>query len=354
MYMRMAVLEDNVLHLDTLNNRTDYWPHGDIWYLYGSRFIHWLVQQYGEELILEMAKWYGSRAIPFSVNRMGKRLTGKTFDELYRLWIADMRERYGEVEAGVRAQGMTRARRITFHGEMVRGLRFADEHRLLYYVQDGQSDPQIRQLDLARGSEVERVVRSAGESYPTLHPDGELYFESIDAYKTNVYSYYDLFRLDARGQWNRKRLTKGLRARYPDISPDGQAITYVRNNAGTQSLWIAGLDDIEGSQEVLVQSERFEQVYTPRFSPDGTKVAYSAWRKGGYRDVHVIDLATREITQVTHDRAIDTGPAWSPDGNLLYFSSDRTGIANIYAWEPATGELSQVTNLVSGAYTPAP
>ena len=297
MYMRMAVLEDNILHFDTLNNRTDYWPHGDIWYLYGSRFIHWLVQQYGEEVITEMAEWYGRRAIPFSVNRMAKRLTGKTFDELYALWIADMRRQYGEVEAGVRAQGMTNARRITFHGETVRGLRFAGDDRLLYYAQDGRSDPQIRTLNLANGNQVQRVVRSAGESYPTVHPNGELYFESFDAYKTNVYSYYDLFRFDRRGQWNRKRLTRGLRARYPDISSDGRAIAYVRNDASTQSLWIASLDDIEGSQEVLVQSERFEQVYTPRFSPDGTKVAYSAWRKGGYRDIHVIDLATREITR---------------------------------------------------------
>ena len=88
-----------------------------------------------------------------------------------------------------------------------------------------------------------------------------------------------------------------LRARYPDISPDGRAIAYVRNDTSTQSLWIADLDDIEGTQEVLVDSERFEQVYTPRFSPDGTKVAYSAWRKGGYRDIHVIDLGTREITR---------------------------------------------------------
>ncbi|MBW2159981.1 MAG: hypothetical protein JRH14_08445, partial [Deltaproteobacteria bacterium] len=162
MYMRMAVLEDNILHFDTLNNRTDYWPHGEIWYLYGSRFINWLVQQYGEELIREMAKWYGHRAIPFSVNRMGKRLTGKTFDELYALWIADMRRQYGEVEAGVRAQGMTSARRITFHGETVRGLRFAGNHRLLYYAQDGHNDPQIRTLNLANGNEVQRIVRSAG------------------------------------------------------------------------------------------------------------------------------------------------------------------------------------------------
>jgi len=354
MYMRMAVLENNILHFDTLNNRTDYWPHGDIWYLYGSRFINWLVQEYGEEILTEMATWYGRRAIPFSVNRMGKRLTGKTFGELYALWIEDMRRQYGEVEARVRATGMTKARRITFHGERVRGLRFADDDRLLYYAQDGRSDPQIRVLNLPKGNEVERIVRSAGESYPTVHPNGELYFESFDAYKANIYRYYDLFRLDPRGPWKRKRLTRGLRARYPDISPDGRSITYVRNDTSTQSLWIASLEDIEGTQELLVESDRFEQVYTPRFSPDGSKVAYSAWRKGGYRDIQVIDLSTRTITEVTHDRALDTGPAWSPDGKRLYFSSDRTGIANIYAWQPASGEVSQITNLVSGAYTPAP
>ena len=112
--------------------------------------------------------------------------------------------------------------------------------------------------------------------------------------------------------------------------------------------------DIDGTHKELVGSERFEHDYTPRFSPDGGKVAYSAWRKGGYRDVFVLDLRTGETERVTNDRALDTGPAWSPDGSRLYFSSDRTGIANIYAWELASGEITQVTNLVAGAYTPAP
>lgn len=354
MYMRMAVLENNILHFDTLNNRTDYWPHGDIWYLYGSRFVQWLTKHYGEDIILKMADWYGKRAIPFSVNRMGKRLTGKTFGELYELWIADMRKRYGEVDAQVRERGVVSGRRITFTGETVRGLRFEDEQHLIYYASDGRSDPQVRRLHLADGNRRERIVRSAGESYPAIHPNGELYFESFDAHKVNIYTYYDLFRYDERGPWKRERLTDGLRARYPDISPDGRQVVYVRNAASTQSLWIAQLGDIEGTQEELVASQRFEQVYTPRFSPDGTRVAYSAWRKGGYRDIHVIDLRTREITHVTHDRALDTGPAWSPDGRRLYFSSDRSGIANIYAWEPETERLVQVTNLISGAYTPAP
>jgi len=354
MYMRMAVLEDNILHFDTLNNRTDYWPQSNIWYLYGSRFVSWLVQKYGEGFIEDMAEWYGSRAIPFSVNRMAKRLTGGTFTELYAMWIDDMKVHYGEVARKVMKGGIVQGTRLTFEGQVVRGLRFADDHRLIYYVADGRSDPQIRRMDLADGNRLERLVRSAGQSYPTVHPDGSYYFESADAYKTNIYFFFDLFRYEPRKPSKRVRLTHGLRARYPDISPDGERITYVRNSAGTQSLWIAGLEDIEGTQEVLVPSGRFEQVYTPRFSPDGTKIAYSVWLEGGYRDIHVMDLKTREVTRVTDDRAMDTGPAWAPDGSRLYFSSDRTGIANVYAWEPGTGRLLQVTNLVSGAYTPAP
>ncbi len=353
MYMRMAVLENKVLHFDTLNNRTDYWPHGDIWYLYGSRFVSWLVDRYGEDIITEMSEWYGRRAIPFSVNRMAKGLTGQTFRELYELWIEDMRQHYGEIEAEVIDAGLAQGQRLTFRGETLRGLRFEDERRLIYYASDGRSDPQIRRLDLGNDNRVERIVRSAGESYPAIHPNGDLYFESADAYKANIYTYYDLFRYDPKAPWKRQRLTKGLRARYPDISPDGRLVAYVRNDTSTQTLWVAELGDIEGTQELLVPSERFEQVYTPRFSPDGTKLAYSVWRKGGYRDIQVIDLGTREVTRVTHDRALDTGPAWAPDGRRLYFSSDRTGIPNVYAWEPETDAIQQITNVVSGAYTPA-
>ncbi len=354
MYMRMAFLEDNLLHFDTFNNRTDYWPHGDVWYLYGSRFVKWLVERHGEGIIEEMTQWYGHRAIPFSVNRMAKRLTGKTFSELYSLWIEDMHRHYQEVEAGVRARGIVAGRRLTHHGETVRGLRFASEHELVYYVRDGRSDPQIRMLDLDDRNRVTRIVRSRGESYPVVDPAGNLYFESLDAYRTNIYSYYDLFRFDPKGAWKRQRLTHGLRARYPDISPNGSHIAFVRNDSGTQTLWMARLEDIEGTAELLVPSERFEQVYTPRFSPDGTKLAYSVWRKGGYRDIHVMDLRTRQVLEITHDRALDTGPAWSPDGSRLYFSSDRSGIANIHVWDRETNEILQVTNVVSGAYHPAP
>ena len=45
-------------------------------------------------------------------------------------------------------------------------------------------------------------------------------------------------------------------------------------------------------------------------------------------------------------------PSFSPDGRFVVFSSDRTGIYNLFAYELATERLYQVTNLVSGAFQP--
>ena len=48
----------------------------------------------------------------------------------------------------------------------------------------------------------------------------------------------------------------------------------------------------------------------------------------------------QELTRLTDDPAIDTEPAWSPDGTTLYFTSDRSGGPQIYrvgARRPASG-----------------
>src|SRR5208283_897960 len=78
------------------------------------------------------------------------------------------------------------------------------------------------------------------------------------------------------------------------------------------------------------------------------------WERGGYRDIRIVDTADGSVVNVTHDRSIDGGPAYSADGRWLFYHSDRTGIMNVYAYELATGRLRQVTNVVNGAYQPEP
>ena len=351
MYVRMAALEDALLGIDELSNGVDRWPQGNAFYLYGSRFVDWIADQYGRQALAEIAHAYGRQLIPYALNRTARRVTGKTFVELYDAWRAASTAHHRQVAADVTARGLRVGTRLTHHGQVARQPRFLSDDTIGYSVADGENDTQIRRIDLS-GRRPRPVVRTAGTGGFSLHPDGRsLYYESADAHR-DIYFFTDLFRKDLESG-EIERLTDGMRAREPDVSPNGRHIAFVVNQRGTSHLMIAEVDDIAGTAEPLVRSRLFGQVYTPRFSPDGRSIAYSVWEEGGYRDVHVVDVATGRVRRITHDRALDTGPTWSPDGETLYFSSDRTGIANLYAFTLATGAEHQITNVIAGAYSPS-
>ena len=59
MYMRTAVLENATISIDQLSNQIVQWPQGNIWYLYGGRFVQYIVDKYGESWIPQMSKLYG-------------------------------------------------------------------------------------------------------------------------------------------------------------------------------------------------------------------------------------------------------------------------------------------------------
>ncbi len=86
-------------------------------------------------------------------------------------------------------------------------------------------------------------------------------------------------------------------------------------------------------------------------SPDGRQVVYSplfrdfrAWKRyeGGWaQDLWIFDLATSQARNVTNHVRSDRDPMWI--GDRIYFTSDRDGTLNIYAFDPAGGEPAQLT-----------
>ncbi|HEX3776652.1 MAG TPA: hypothetical protein VHV51_19400 [Polyangiaceae bacterium] len=368
MYLRADVLEHRLARLDQISNPARRWPSGNLWYLYGAKFIGFIVDTYGPETYGAVAADYGAAIIPWGINRSIRRVTGRTYEELYQGWQAALERRYGEQAAAVRARGLREGRQITRRGYNATSPQFipscdgTSSRRIAYQRDDGDTTAGIYTISLDAkdpDASAELVARSNG-SRLSIDRDCSLYFDN-PAPSQRLYFFDDLFRQPAgtrspQGiERNRQRLTIGERAVAPDVSPDGHFLTYVTNRAGTSTLRIAHLDaahQIE-SERRLVPSARYEQAYTPRFSPDGLSIAYSAWTRGGYRDIRVVDVRTGSFYELMHDRAIDQQPVWSPDGKTLYFVSDRTGIANVYAYDVATHALAQVTNVLTGAYMPA-
>ncbi|AKT36614.1 uncharacterized protein CMC5_007340 [Chondromyces crocatus] len=372
MFLRADVLEGRIASLDQVSSVPFRWPQGNVWYLYGSRFLGWISDVYGRDTMRAVSADYGAALLPWGINRAIRRATGKTYVELYDGWKAHLRRLYQEQITEVQRRGLREGVRLTHHGMTVHYPRFVPssarvtgEDEVIYYRADGDARSGLYRLSLpassSRGATHEVLVaRTNGSSSAAFSPDGDLVFSSTVPWKT-FYHRSELISLprDETAPTGlesvRRQLTRGLRAAYPDVSPDGRYITYCTNDRGTRYLQLAriGPDGELLDRRTLVSSAQFDQAYTPRFSPDGKSLAYSVWTAGGYRDIRLVDVMSGEVHQVTRDRAVDMTPVWAPDGRTLYFASDRTGISNIYAYDVSTAELQQVTNVRTGAFQPA-
>jgi hypothetical protein len=372
MYLRADVLEDNIARIDQISHNPRRWPQGNLWYLYGSHFLEYIQSIYGPDALRSVAADYGAQIIPFGINRSIHRATGKTYIELYEGWKTWMKTRYAAQEAAVEARGVREGMRLTYNGQEAWHPRYfpsgalaPGQRKVAFFRNDGHTTSGIYALDPSAPKKQQLLTRTSGASSPAFLPDGSLVYDSVEVSK-KVYAFWELFYrdkndLDGDEAVQGERLTVALRANEPTVAPDGTHVAYVVNKQGTTYLYLSELVAGESTgtnthaltvPKKLFASERFEQVYTPRWSPDGKRIAFSSWTDGGYRDIKIIDVASGIVTEVTHDRALDTGPVFSPDGKKLYFSSDRTGIANIYQYTPATGVVKQVTNVVNGAYQP--
>jgi serine/threonine protein kinase/Tol biopolymer transport system component len=80
----------------------------------------------------------------------------------------------------------------------------------------------------------------------------------------------------------------------------------------------------------------------PAFSPDGQRIVFSSDRSGGV-DLWALDLATGGVRRLTFDAADDWDPHWSPDGRHLLWSSNRSGHYEIWIADIDGSGARQVT-----------
>lgn len=112
----------------------------------------------------------------------------------------------------------------------------------------------------------------------------------------------------------------------PEISPCGKRVAYVRTHIDEKSkeycsnIFLSSADGSE--QRQLTFGKKHDN--SPRFSPDGGKLAFVSDRSGE-RQIWVLDLAhggeARQLTELRYGAA---GPVWSPDGGHIAFTSRFT------------------------------
>ena len=111
----------------------------------------------------------------------------------------------------------------------------------------------------------------------------------------------------------------------PQLSPDGRTVLFVQTTTDGKSgrrnadIWSVPADGA-GAPKSLIASDRTEN--TPRWSPDGKRIAFLANRDGAVQ-VYVADADGGNVRQVTSlHRGVQPPFEWSPDGSKVAYVSD--------------------------------
>jgi Tol biopolymer transport system component/DNA-binding winged helix-turn-helix (wHTH) protein len=125
----------------------------------------------------------------------------------------------------------------------------------------------------------------------------------------------------------------------PRFSPDGSRIAFISDRSGCREIWIC---DRDGTHPMQLTSFDNPKIRRPIWSPDGEWIVFTALA-GENPIIHVIDSrggAPRPLTSGEHR---DVASCWSRDGERIYFDSDRTGEWQVWAMSPEGTNERQVT-----------
>jgi Tol biopolymer transport system component len=107
----------------------------------------------------------------------------------------------------------------------------------------------------------------------------------------------------------------------PAWSPDGSFIVFMSNRSNSEFDLFKMNADGTGVEQLT----RGGANWFPQVSPDGVSVAYH-----NGRDVHVLNLRTRQIRRVTYEPLNGMHPTWSPESTQLAFMTWRNGRTEIF------------------------
>jgi len=123
-------------------------------------------------------------------------------------------------------------------------------------------------------------------------------------------------------------------------STTGDRLAYFARTEKSRTLIMQ--DVLTGDVKDRIEMRTLDEPESPDYSPDGKKVVFAALQNGT-GDIFVVDLTTREITNLTKDNFADSAPTWSPDGQSVIYLARISGNEKLFRLDLASGRKTQLT-----------
>ncbi len=319
----------------------------------GFALVRYIAQKYGEDKLREINNKL-SKLTNFTIDAAFKEVLGKDGNEIYDEWSkflkSDYKKRIAEVEKN----------QIT--GEMICKVGFGNFYPVfsndgskIFFISNKSNDyfglSSLYMLDLKTKEEKE-ITSQIRSSVSVIPGTNKIVYSKLSDSNPRLVNIHDLYIYDL-DKSKETRLTFGLRANNPSVSNDGKKIVFIYQNDGTVNLGTVDLDgkNLPAGFKRLTFFDKGEQLFNPKFSIDDSFILFD-YSYHDNRDVARINSDGSNYQLITNSNADDRNPFQAKNGKL-YYSSDESGIFNIYSLDLLTGEKKQITNVTGGAFMPS-
>ena len=215
-------------------------------------------------------------------------------------------------------------RQLTHDNDMMSGFAWLpDSTGIVYSGSRGGTMPYLPTLDLWQVTLREgrvRQVTSGEESYmsPDISKSGAILVSRMKL-QSDVWK-FPIDGLPTENVRHAVRVTRQTgQVLTPTASPDDKEVAFLGDSGGHANLWVVNTETGE-LRQITYERDPNVAVGVPLWSPDGHNIAfvYSRGNQGLTFGVWLVDPDGSNLRNVANP---GLGPAWSPDGRWVYYSS---------------------------------
>lgn len=364
MWMRDAVLHDDLPDINDLANSREYFP-----YRFGHSLWSFMTGLYGDQIILPLYASVAGRGVEQGL----KDTLNISPDSLSGLWHSAINSAYeeeveqatapdeiGEPVFDEDSDFLRSSPSISPDGDYIVYISNEELFSLEWYLADARTGEVIRSLTNTLTDPHLNALRFI-ESSGSWSPGGDRFAAVVFKKGDN-----QIILLDPENGEITRELSFGEvdAMTNPAWSPDGSKIAFSGSKDGYSDIW---LYDLEEDSLRQLTDEKYSDLQ-PEWSPDGNTIAYISDRGTdtnldnldfGEMVITLMDMETGESSILPpYEGAKHINPQFSPNGNSLFFISDFEGVNNIYRYDLQTLDRYQVTDVSTGVsgisqYSPA-